>query len=181
MNTQSRPCPQCGAISALSARFCGQCGSRITEAQSSQQHAVERAKPPVVAPPTPRPASIAAAGMRAVQKGARFIQEPISLDVVPPARWQLVVGDLPPQGSAALSALGRELKTRAKKAARRPEESAQNLVEQAEAAGPQLPAASDVSSKTHCPSCRSPLRPGIRFCGRCGTSLSSQEEVRENG
>lgn len=85
MNTQSRPCPQCGAISARGARFCGQCGSRIAQAESSQQRAVEREKPPVVAPPTPRPASIAAAGMRAVQKGARFIQDPHSLDVIPPA------------------------------------------------------------------------------------------------
>ena len=125
MNASNERCPNCGSIiNTPQARFCGSCGSPLPAAASEPQRGPqppEQSQPEGSSEASGRAApdlrSVGSDGLRLARKAARFVQDPIHLDVASPARWQVVVGDLPPSGPAALSALSQALKTEAGRAA----------------------------------------------------------------
>jgi hypothetical protein len=124
MNAHSERCPSCGSIRGPQARFCGSCGSPFSTRPHDSPRDRQEGPPPDSGGPseatgraTPDPGSIAADGLRLARKAGRLVQDPIHLNVPSPARWQVVVGDLPPSGPAALSALNRGLKAEARRAA----------------------------------------------------------------
>ena len=126
MNAPNERCPNCGSMNLPQARFCGSCGSPLSAVAAEPQRGGQTPEPP--RPEDSKEAagrdaldleSAAADGLRLARKAARFVQEPINLNVASPARWQVVVGDLPPSGPAALAALGRAVSTEARRAASR--------------------------------------------------------------
>lgn len=176
MDTHSLRCTHCGAAHKPGTRFCGRCGQSVREADSTPERPVERDQRPSRA--AAGLASAASEALSAAQEVARFTQDPLNLKVVPPARWQVVVGELPPSPSSPVpSTMGRELITRTGQAATR------LAVEQAERRKVEvIPAAPErpVPSQAGCPTCGAPLRGGARFCGSCGTPLAAPAPTAES-
>ncbi len=140
MAAHSPSCPRCGALHSAKARFCRRCGLPLDQAAPGPA-----GRPRPSAPPAAEAAAAAARARSAAQAIQRFAQDPLELKAVPPARWQVVIGD-----------------------ALRP---AKGAMPQPVAPGAAAPS---VDRQEACPVCRSPLRPGIRVCERCGASLALQ-------
>lgn len=190
MSVTKRYCPKCGTANPGAARFCRSCGEHFTEAPEDAEKTLQKAAE--VVNNVSSTVSQAESTVNAAGQAARAAGAVTRMVVQPPAKWDVVVGEMPPEiGKKILetgvSVAGDKIEQEVKRmvqeeATRQPPKSGpgpqgmQLLPQQAPPSPPSRtvpPPQEPASPPATCAKCGTPFTPGKKFCGICGAPAAS--------